>query len=384
MLLRNQAGGLTRERCSSTTQTAAPSRYLASAEAPPDVRAALVSAQVQIHMRPRDNSSEPANLTHILGVDKAAISCQVYELPAPGGVWLPTGVTRRSATINRHGAGVQVTVGHVQRSVWARAEWNPSRLVDPEGWQLCSLQEWKATVEVVADIVARELQPVRPSGAWNLKRLDLARDFRAMHPDRLLVGLSTGPRAYAKSVALFRSPQTGEPQTLEIKVGRAGSVRLYDKHQENSRVPQRVLRWEVEARQWLKRKAEVRTVSEATASALSGLAWDRWRWSGMGASVVGPTAVALAIESLDATEAHKERLLGHVIRMTTPGVDVSASRLDAEIRRVLTEFGIALTPQWDPLGDDRAAVRLDLARGKEVVEESRGIEPSINHREEQP
>ena len=320
--------------------------------------------------RPRlpEEAFAPSSLVRHLGVDKVALACQVHELPTPSRLWIPRGEVRRSATIVLDGATVQVTVGPVGRTLWARTEWNPSRLTNPDGWETCPLRGWSDTVGVATQIVRRELRPVLSLDAWNVKRMDVARDFTTVHPDRFLVGLGSVPRTYAKTMVLYRSPRTGRPQTLEVGVGGAGKVRLYDKHQERRDAPRGLLRFELEARGWLGSIARVRRVIDATPSTLSSLFEDRWRWSGMSASVVGPSTVALAIESLKIPESRKERMLGRLVRMSTPGVDVSDSGLDADIRRFLNEFGIVPTPQWDPLCEEPPGIRLDLALGREVTE----------------
>jgi hypothetical protein len=307
------------------------------------------------------------NLAHVLGVDKVTLTCQVRELPAPGDLWASTGPHRRSATVQCGAAPVQVTVGSIRRAFWARMEWNPSRMLDPEGWTLCPLDEWLASVEGVAQAVCRELEPVRPPRLWNLNRLDLARDFLTDHPERFLVGLHQVKRAYAKDMTLYRDPATSEAQALVVGVGRAGSVRLYDKHQERSDAPYGLLRWELQAKRWIKRIAGVRTVGDATEASLVDLARDRWEWSGMGATVVGAASAALVIDRLDLSELRKDRLLGRMVRMSTPGLHVSEAAM-GDVHRVMAEFGIALGPQWERLGEEQPPSRLDLEQGIEVVE----------------
>jgi hypothetical protein len=110
------------------------------------------------------------------------------DLPEPDGFWLRTGAARRSATLEHKGARIQLTVALLNRTYWVGMEWNPSRMIDPSGWSLFPLTEWRASVEGVARTVTQELRPVRSPDSWNVTRVDVARDFMTAHPAKLLVG----------------------------------------------------------------------------------------------------------------------------------------------------------------------------------------------------
>ena len=306
------------------------------------------------------------SLERVLGVDRLSLVFQVSGFPRLEDGW----ASKRSGMfriVECGGATVYMNVFRIGRQVWGKAEWNPSRVLDPNGWGLCSLADLAGTIGQVSDIIFSSATPVLPLELWGVKRIDVARDFQTRNPGHLLTGLMTVGRLYSKDLLLHINPYTFAPESLEVISGKSsGRVSLYSKHAETSVAPEGVLRWEVQARGWAERYGGIKTVGDLNASNIAELAENRWRWSGMGARVVGRTSLAMAIDSLDMTELRKERILGRIWLLNTPGVPLKPSKIDVEVHHLLRNLGMTLPGDWYDVTADRPESELDLARGVEV------------------
>ena len=161
---------------------------------------------------------------------------------------------------------------------WGKVEFNPSRVVDPEGWGVASPS---LSFDLIRPVIEQAISLLEPDGdedRWLVKRLDVARDFSGVDGvSSVIAGLGPVRRPWARRNLVHADPSRHGAQTLMVGSG-AGVVRLYDKWAETEgRAPEGVVRRELEARaRWVQRYGGVRTVADLGPVALRALVENRW------------------------------------------------------------------------------------------------------------
>lgn len=273
-----------------------------------------------------------------------------------------------SLPINDH-ARVFIGVQEVPATgqTWGKVELNPSRVVDPEGVDLCPPDRLRDCVVEAADVASSLLAPAVPDvGAMKVRRLDVARDFVDVERPAFLVrGLGPVHRPWARRNLVHFDPSKNGAQTLMVGSG-AGVVRLYDKDEESGGRAPGVLRWEVEARRtWCEKYGEISTLDDVTDETVARLGHDRWEWSAMATEVQAMEAVVERVMRSELSFAEQRSLIGY-LSMIAAGADVRASRTThAKYRRIARQVGVALDPETLGGGGGFSA-RLDLDSGRMV------------------
>ncbi len=265
--------------------------------------------------------------------------------------------------------GVMSMIGEVRHRQWGKVEYNPSRIVDPEGWHVVGVEEALSTIGVATWAVDELMRPVdaNPSG-WHVKRLDVAKDFDGVeHPSELIRGLGLLPRRWCRTNATYADPKGNGAQTLHVGSG-AGSVRLYNKHGETKgEAPEGTVRWETEARAWAKNYGGIKVLDDVSTESVERLARDRWEWSHMGAEIAGSIGRLVEVVSQSGlSQAGQNSFIGWLVKQAA-GVDCSdTSRATlAKYRRLQRELGIAAPADLGSMVE--VVRRLDWESGREVV-----------------
>ncbi len=319
-----------------------------------------------------------------LGVDKLSVS---WAVP-PGGfdpspeVWSKlsevapgkgqTGtVTRQLSAEVAPGVRAFVGVSTVKETGASRGkvEFNPSRVLDPDGWSLAPVEAvGSALVKVLG--VASDMVSIPSDPAFvRLKRVDVARDFSEVESaPELIRGLGPIPRPWARRNNVHADPAAHGAQTLFVGSG-AGGVRLYDKHAETvGAAPPGSLRWEVEARSaWLSNYGQMGCLKDLCSESLALLVSSRWPWSQMGADVVsGFGAVLLKVKRSGLSEREQDKLIAYLVRQAAgEGWSSAGSATLAKYRKVQRELGIVVDRESISAGS--VTRRLDFESGREVV-----------------
>jgi hypothetical protein len=266
--------------------------------------------------------------------------------------------------------GVQVViVDGNQKSVFGKMEFNPSRIVDPNGFGLASLMGTIDALREMVRIADFLVVPMYGSdlSSYRVKRIDLAKDFHAVNSTSALVrGLATFPRKHVKKNFVHADPILGGAQTLTVG-SNAGMVRLYDKHvQAAGGVEPGTVRWEVQARSaWAKSYGGIRTVGDLSESNVTQLSLNRWEWSGMGSEVVRHLDVSEIAARLGIKEAEASTFYGWLVdRSLSSGWRPSPTTL-AKFRKYQRELGV--TFGLESLLSNSVSVRLDWESATEVL-----------------
>jgi hypothetical protein len=281
---------------------------------------------------------------------------------------------RRKASVTGPGAvpvfvGLQEVPEHAHARWWGKVEFNPSRLLDPEGWELADAGELGRLVGL-AERRARELlSPSERRQDWRVKRIDVARDFHGVRDaSGLLRALAPVPRPWARRNFVHSDPRRHGAQTLSVGSG-AGMVRAYDKAAETvGAAPEGTLRWEAECRaRWSAEYGEIARVRDITTARVEGLARNRWEWSGMGVEVASNAAQLVArVRQTDLTVREQTMFIGWLFQQAAGDAWRPASgHTLAKFRRVQRDLGIAAPADFGQAGG--VVRRLDFDRGEEVV-----------------
>jgi hypothetical protein len=329
------------------------------------------------------NSREacPDNGHPSIGIDRLTVSFPVTEYERDLGAWDNHGTTRECTpaesdalrakveVANGVQAFVSVSRAKSRTSVWARVDFNPARVLDPDGYGL-------APVTSIPDVVCETLRPIqhltRPAcaiGDVHLTRLDVARDFEDVeNPAATFLSLLPMPRKWAKTTTLDVNPRSSRCETLAVRSGKEGMVRLYDKWVEtNGAVAPGTVRFEAECRKgWLWNYGAMRVLDDVEACRVEELAWNRWEWSQMGVVIVEqPDDLVAAVARLGLVGMEALKLIGWIVAQGAGGGIKPASRTtEAELRRLARAAGIGLSPGFP---GSAAARRLDFVTGREVV-----------------
>jgi len=276
-----------------------------------------------------------------------------------------------------------VGVTEIAGQLWGKVEANPSRFADPSGYALLPLAQMEAAVKVMALTASLVVQPAIPVESWNVKRVDMARDFTGVgEPWFFVQGLLHVHRPHARKTYLYHDASKGNAQTLWAGSG-AGGCRLYDQHEAyaDKGAPEGSLRWEVEARggrdSWLDKVGvtDVESLVERN-SGLWALAERRWEWSGMGREIASVSAAIHAARTWvdpksgkPLSNAKRRRLLGDMLEEALGVRTPSAKEAEAEYRRIKADLGYVMVPALEQLVDTDRGIRgrLDWESGTALV-----------------
>lgn len=271
------------------------------------------------------------------------------------------------------GDGVKVFVG-VQEvpgrgETWAKVEFNPSRVVDPDGHGLAAVRELPGAVEAALRAAGSLVEAGSEVGEMRVKRLDVARDFEGVErPDFYVRGLGPVARPWARLNLVHFDPQRRGAQTLMVGSRTSGVVRLYDKAAETDGVvAEGTLRWEAEARGgWCKQYGEIGVLADVSEESVGQLARDRWEWSAMGVEVCATDRVLEKVQRSGLSPAKQRSFLGHLLLRSRGMESPVGSRAAAEWNRLVRELGITLS--GETFGGAGGFVgRLDYDSGREVM-----------------
>lgn len=318
-----------------------------------------------------------------VGVDRLSLSFPVDAAEGDESAWdrfsvvAPGSSTERqmwSASVEVSGArffvGVATLPEEAPYRCVGKVEWNPSKVVDPEGWGLASVGEALLSVGPAVAAVGQRMRPVwEDPRMWSLKRIDVAKDFEGVDEAAGLIrGLGAIHRPWSRLNQTHADPKLHGAQTLMVGSG-AGVVRLYDKHAETKGdAPEGTVRWECEARAWAREKGHMKMLGDVDADSVELLGHERFGWSGMGAEVAGSMSrlVAVVHECDYLSSAQKRSFLGWLVEQSA-GVEatVSSRTTLAKYRRLQRELGIAAPCDFGAMLE---VVRcLDWDSAKEVV-----------------
>lgn len=315
-----------------------------------------------------------------VGIDRLSISFPVrsYEDDLSG--WGTATVRSPSTPHSALSLGTQVAVADGVKAFvgvsevpdsdqrwWGKVEFNPSRVIDPEGVTLCPVDQLPAAIEVVLGAVEALVEPSCSVAEMRTKRLDAARDFEGVtRPGSLLSSLATVHRPWSRKNNLFNDGSRNGAQTLSVG-GRSSGVNLYDKFVETKGgAPEGTLRWEARARSgWLAEIAGIKSLSDINTQSVEHLASNRWEWSAMGTEVTATDEVVERVMRSGLSPSVQQSLLGWML-MTAKGKQPSMGfQKAAKYRRIARQLGVTLAA--DLFDDGNAFVaRLDWESGTEV------------------
>lgn len=268
--------------------------------------------------------------------------------------------------------------------MYGKVEFNPSRLLDPEGASLAPFEDVAGLAAEVLDAAERLVTMDCRPGEARVKRVDVAVDVscKTGGVEFYLAGLSKVRPAWARERRLWQDPERNHAQSLWVGSG-AGGVRAYDKHAEKpALVRPGMLRVEAECRaDWAEQYGGLKLVDDLEAGRLEKLLRNRWDWGGMGTPV---SATDLVIDRLlrssnplllmpdgRQSSAKVSRVLGDIIlasRRTMP--NMSNDRRSA-FNALVAELGVPINDgpvQTKPADLVGFVGRLDYDSGAERIE----------------
>jgi hypothetical protein len=256
---------------------------------------------------------------------------------------------------------------------WVSCRLNPSRLLDPFGASLASVEDALAIATEAWAVVADHAEPEVSLGQSNVSRLDLAVDFHgSSDPDRLLRAVAAVPRTHARERGEYRNPSTGALETVQWGSKSQRLVRVYDqKASKGDLVPAGSLRWELEARKGYLRRRGIFVVDDITNSKVEMIGLGEWKVANMEVQSVDiPTLRGLAKDY--AGEVAGARLFFDAIG-AVEGEWPGRRQRRAQLRTFFTDCGISLDalpvlPAASPLVE-----RFDLATGTIVTTLTPGL-----------
>jgi hypothetical protein len=277
---------------------------------------------------------------------------------------------RNYGTKMRFGAAdvfVGVALIGATEKAFGKVEFNPSRVVDPEGFGLATVAESVEAAHAVWEAARSVVLPAAPVDDSRMNRVDVARDFAGVHSSANLIrALAPVHRSWARRNLVHADPQRHGAQTLMVGSG-AGVVRLYDKAAETEgRAPEGTVRWEAECRSsWIQNYGGLRCLRGVDDECVGRLAENRWEWSAMGAEVAGASRVVDLVAGSGLSRREQASFLGWLLMQAGGKAwDVGSSATLAKWRRVQRELGIAVGDLAD--GGSGFVSRLDWESGREV------------------
>ncbi len=247
------------------------------------------------------------------GIDKLRLGFPIWEPVFKSSRWALTTHDGPNGPVVTSGRLKLIHRSHtfqinVYRCYWGwecSVEFNPARIVDPNGYAFCHPDDLIDVTDEVVEVVVRHVRPRLPTDCSVVKRVDVARNFSGVEqPERYLLGLRHVPRPYATREGLWSG--SGVPETLWAGTKSGDMFKLYDKHRKSPHLaPPGTLRWEVQAKKsWLKRCGGISRVEDLTPENIDTLVDDRIKWSGLECEVMTVESAVdkiLQIEGINAT-----------------------------------------------------------------------------------
>jgi hypothetical protein len=313
---------------------------------------------------PRDSSQGIG-----IGIDKLALSLPIMRIVQDKLLW---------DNVNTHWAqahdylnintSLHVTARQVGLGLRCTVEYNPSRVIDPYGWSLCTTEEVFPTVGTIMNQLRGRVDLEGELDDILVTRLDVARDFKVSDPQFFLTGLRPLHRRNGANPSLWFDEKSGAASSLRVGTSwspnprRPNYVTLYDKYLK-ARTPESrgVLRWEMSARKWTRRYGDIKTLADLTPERVRRFALDRWSWSRMGEVVVGEDEFVDRVYAAEwLTQVKKDRFLGQYLGLRQ-GKRVLQGTAREEFNGIQRRLGVTLS------GDTRTCRRLDFLTGGEIV-----------------
>jgi len=273
------------------------------------------------------------------------------------------------ATFDRQVPFKRANLRITARGTRAGVEFNPSRIVDPDGVGIASVQEMLQVANAVWSVVAEHAAPLESLASASVTRLDVARDFSgSTEPSRFILGMARLQRAYGGDPTIYYDRTTGEAKSLSVG-SRDQRMRLYRKDLESPRLaPFGFLRWEHQLRSKPLRRFGISVFDDLTPWAVRRVVEDRWRWGKMTTCVSGKRDVLRVIEALDESRSIKARLYYDLQRLATYGVWPTEYRSRKELSDLITRIGIVVdVGNTDAPEEPTMSERLDWLTGTVIT-----------------
>jgi hypothetical protein len=313
-------------------------------------------------------------------VDRVSVSFPLRSFEADPSAWstvttmLPgrDSERRNYGTSEKIGAAsgfVGVSVIKATGQAIGKVEVNPSKVLDPDRWQMADVAECRAAMVRAWRVAGEFMAPVVPLEEARVRRIDVGRDFGNVgRAAEVIRGLAPIPRRWARRNLVHADPARNGAQTLMVGSG-AGVARLYDKWAEtDGEAPQGTVRFEAQCRSdWSEKYGGLRVLGDVTDESVAGLAVNRWEWSAMGAEVSGLNRVVDQVLSCEALSDREQTLfLGYLVRQAAgDSVGLTGSATLAKYRKLQRELGIVCDPgSLD--ASSGVTSRLDWETGREI------------------
>ncbi len=227
--------------------------------------------------------------------------------------------------------------------LYARVEFNPSRIIDPYGVSLASVEDTIPATEGVWGLVNAHVSSSGPLSSAEVTRLDLARDFGGVQqPASFLRAVSVLNRAYQDDPHFFTDACTGDIKSLMVG-SKDNRVRLYRKDLESPGVaPPGTIRWEWQGRGRPLDRYGIESFGDLTPQLAQQIAEDRWDWSKMWTEVAMVPDPLAAFDALGLSETVTSRLFVGQLRLSTQGVWPSSPYARKQLRDHIGEHGFIM------------------------------------------
>jgi hypothetical protein len=256
-----------------------------------------------------------------------------------------------------------------------KLEFNPSRIVDPSGHGLATLEE---AIEAFLEVLAAACEVVEPFNGgdmdfYKINRVDIARDFHHVrNPASLIRSLAPLYRRNSSRNVVYSDPKNYGAQTLEVGTKWSGHIRLYDKFvQTGDAVEPGTVRWELEAKKgWAKRFGGLHTMSDLLKVGIDDLAQNRWKWSAMGTELTTSRGLHEAVERLGLKKQQARNFFAWLVSEGTESAWTPSSRTLTKYRRFQDQLGVVA-----PAEAPETSHRLDWETGAEVTHDTSNQQP---------
>ena len=314
----------------------------------------------------------------ILGVDRLSASFRLDDFEADPSRWGSYRQVFRQGKHESDAFSAQIALNFrtavrvdvirsVDGPVIGRVEFNPSRVVDPDGVSLCPVALAGDTF-VSAVNAARAL--VEPSNvddldSYSLTRVDVAKDFDCgSSPSPLIRGLAPIPRKFSRKNLVHADPSRNGAQTLLVGSFKSGSVRLYDKSAETQGVvPEGVVRWECEARRdWIRRYGDMKSVGDLVSRGVEVLGSNRFDWSCMGVEITSRSDMLAVLDMSGLSAQQGCAFVGWLWAMQVGSPIVLSKNTVTKYRKIQRDLNIGSISDWPVV-----SMRLDWDSGEVIT-----------------
>lgn len=308
-----------------------------------------------------------------LGIDKVRLS--VVAIPnfeafkASSGIY--SGPVLSVVLKLSDGVPVSVRARRISGGWRISVQFNPARVLDPDGWGLCALSRFPDALEVVLGAVSDLIGAGEDEHlGWDVRMVHLARDFTDVGCDHLLRSLVSVQPRYAREKHLwFRIGPVALAETLYVG-NKTGKAKAYDKHAETKGVaPEGTLRYELEAGgEWLDSAGILYADDLANEGLVGAFFRERWAWSGFGFAVLGAPAAFVVLNNPDIDV--KQRLeFFALFAAEAHGQPPFAGCSEAALKRygdLKRKFGLVPSFGAFSVASGGSGSRLDLDLGRQV------------------